>query len=161
MGVLRTLLVDNGFKITADNVYTKAVYLPSGDPDKIAEHINSCRNANGFMDYKIVPFGSYVLVATDYKYSEEMDMLVTYANEQIRQDYDKNYRHIRSCNEFNVISVYGKLVYKYTQTDYASWQPSEHADYRPELGKRILTYAAKILPKDIQPVNAIPQATEE
>ena len=158
MNELRTLLTAKGFKVTADDTFTKLESLggPDARPSSMAEYINECRNAKGFKDYKIVPNGNGFLIATDYYYGAEIEKLNEYANACIKQDIDRNYSSIRfDPGSFNVGVVGGKLVFNYVMVCNSMMQgfgtKSEHTDERPELERRIIEYAMKILPEEVRP----------
>ena len=158
MKELRALLTAKGFKVTADNVFTKLESRCGLDAStsSMAKYINDCRNAKGFRAYKIVPNGKGFLIATDYNYSAEIEKLDDYANAVIKEEINNNYANIRfdpeSCD---IVVVDGKLAFKYKMlcNSTMSWfdTKTEYADELPELERRIIEYAMKILPKEIQP----------
>ena len=158
MNELRPLLIAKGFKVTADDTFTKLESRcgPNSSPSSMAEYINDCRNAKGFKDYKIVPNGNGFLIATDYSYGAEIAKLNDYANAIIKEDIESNYGNIRfDPGSFGVVVVDGKLAFKYVML-YNSMMSGfgakqEHTDERPELERRIIEYAMKILPEEIQP----------
>ena len=158
MNELRPLLIAKGFKVTADDTFTKLESRcgPNSSPSSMAEYINDCRNAKGFKDYKIVPNGNGFLIATDYSYGAEIEKLNDYANAIIKEDIESNYGNIRfDPGSFDVVVVDGKLAFKYVML-YNSMMSGfgakqEHTDERPELERRIIEYAMKILPEEIQP----------
>lgn len=158
MNTLRTLLTTNGFKVTADDTFTKLACRCGLDasPSSMEEYINECRNAKGFKDYKIVPNGNGFLIATDYCYTTEIEKLNDYANAIIKEDLANHYANIRfEAGSFDVVVVDGKLAFKYvslhnSMMDVFGAEP-EHTDERPELERRIIEYAMKILPEEIQP----------
>lgn len=158
MNELRTLLTAKGFKVTADDTFTKLESRSGTDssPSRMAGYINDCRNAKGFKDYKIVPNGNGFLIATDYSYGAEIEKLNDYANAIIKEDIESRYANIRfDPGSFDVVVVDGKLAFKYVLL-YNSMmsgfgEKQEHTDERPELERRIIEYAMKILPEEIQP----------
>ena len=161
MNELRTLLTAKGFKVTADDTFTKLESRcgPDASPSSMAEYINACRNAKGFKDYKIVPNGNGFLIAADYCYRDEIEKLNEYANARIKDDIDNNYTSVHfDPGSFDVVVVDGKLAFKYgilhssIMNGYGA--KSEHTDERPELERRIIEYSMKILPKEIQPKKA-------
>lgn len=156
MNELRTLLTAKGFKVTADNTFTKLESRCGLDAStsSMAEYINDCRNAKGFRDYKIVPNGKGFLIATDYNYSAEIEKLNDYANAAIKEEINNKYAGIRfDPGSFDVVVVGGKLAFKYVmRCNSIMWgTDAECTDERPELECRIIEYAMKILPKEIQP----------
>lgn len=158
MDALRKLLIAKGFKVTADDTFTKLESRcgPDASPSNMADYINECRNAKGFKDYKIVPNGKGFLIATDYYYGAEIEKLDEYANDGITQDIDNNYANIRFVpGSFDVGVVGGKLAFNYVMLCNSMMRgfgaKSEHTDERPELERRIIEYAMKILPEEIQP----------
>lgn len=158
MNELRTLLTAKGFKVTADDTFTKLESRCGTDasPSRMAGYINDCRNAKGFKDYKIVPNGNGFLIATDYCYGAEIEKLNEYANAIIKEDIESNYANIRfDPGSFDVVVVDGKLAYKYTKSfnsvTYGAGAAKECLDERPALEKRIIEYAMEILPEAIRP----------
>lgn len=161
MNELRTLLTAKGFKVTADNTFTKLESRcgPDSSTSRMAEYINDCRNAKGFKDYKIVPNGNGFLIATDYGYGAEIEKLDEYANAIIKEDIENNYANIHfDPGSFEVVVVDGKLAFKYVMIYNSMMRgfgaKSDHTDERPELERRIIEYAMKILPEEIQPKKA-------
>lgn len=161
MNELRTLLTAKGFKLTADNTFTKLESFCGTDSStsRMAEYINDCRNVKGFKDYKIVPNGNGFFIATDYGYGAEIEKLNEYANALIKEDVKSNYTNIRfDPGTFKIVVVDGKLVFKYVMIYdsllCAVGSVLEHTDERPELERRIIEYAMKILPEEIQPKKA-------
>ena len=161
MNELCTLLTAKGFKVTADDTFTKLESRcgPDSSTSRMAEYINDCRNAKGFKDYKIVPNGNGFLIATDYDYGAEIEKLDEYANAAIKADIEGNYANIHfDPGSFEVVVVDGKLAFKYVMICNSMMlgfgAKSEHTDERPELERRIIEYAMKILPEEIQPKKA-------
>ena len=161
MKELRTLLTAKGFKVTADDTFTKLESRcgPDSNTSSMEEYINDCRNAKGFKDYKIVPNGNGFLIATDYGYGAEIEKLNEYANALIKEDIERNYANIHfDPGSFDVVVVGGKLSFKYVMLYNSVMRgfgaKSEHTDERPQLESRIIEYATKILPKEIHPKKA-------
>ena len=112
-----------------------------------------------FKDYKIVPNGNGFLIATDYSYGAEIEKLDEYANAIIKEDIESNYTNIHfDPGSFEVVVVDGKLAFKYVMIYNSMMRgfgaKSDHTDERPELERRIIEYAMKILPEEIQPKKA-------
>lgn len=161
MNELRTLLTAKGFKVTADNTFTKLESCCGTDSStsRVAEYINDCRNAKGFKDYKIVPNGNGFLIATDYCYTTEIEKLNDYATSIIKEDLANYYANTRfEAGSFDVVVVDGKLTFKYVSLHNSVMggfgAEQEHTDERPELERRIIEYAMEILPEEIQPKKA-------
>lgn len=158
MNELRTLLTAKGFKVTADDTFTKLELRcgPDSSTSSMAKYINDCRNAKGFKDYKIVPNGNGFLIATDYGYGAEIKKLDEYANAIITEDTESNYANILiEPGSFGVVVVGGKLAFKYVRRCNSMMRgfgsESDCTDERPELERHIIEYAMKILPEEIQP----------